>query len=835
MAKALCANHALLAAGIGLMALLAAMAAWGGEQPVPEAPVLIRADIFAREGADILYAIGNVHLERGGAVVTCDAAILWTADGEAYLEGHVLYRTGRSVIEAERAYVRWRSVKDAATGRERTTIDRGFLFNAVIHWSERPDRIAWHIRAEEVLQTDVARFLARGGLVMSPCHFHEPHTFFRAKEVELVTDEHMIARHITYHARGVSLPPLWVFPLYWPELYIPLGWEWPDVNIQVGSSGRFGFFFRSEVTYELPERLFGFLKAEVGVRLDYFSRRGFGYGASFAYRSADKPVETVLGRDLVRGRLEAYHLPSDSGEDFREFELGRTNRYRVKVFHSQDIPEGFEFDFEYQRYSDAGFRQEFFREDYEREKPMENRGYLKYSSGPFAGYLHVRWRDQKWLDATEYLPQIGFNVFSYPIIGNLLYTGHFELARIRRRLSVLRLRPGQLVTDPAYEAVRRRWNFFFDGDPDYPIMPLESTPQEFMSDGRRLWRFNTYHQLSYPFDVGIFHLEPFAAYRGTYYSETLDGGSGWRSIFLYGARVNTQFWRSWDDVRITHPWLDINGVRHVIVPEIRFLSIERPSITADELILTDDTDFYQPPRDPGYAFPARPYRPYDTQALAFGDIDSIVPVRLVHFSLRNRWQTRRQGRPVDFLEITPRITYYLKGDRDNFGRSRGDWSIDTRFSPVHGVYAFLDFGRKVCGTPGAQDGREVTFINSGLIIQVSDRWSLALSQRHEEDFANVYAAALVYQINPKWRIDVQYEANSERGGSNQFALRLTRDMHDWIIQFVFQNDTGGLQNLVAVNIQPKGRREIVSGLQYTRDLRSGLDAHHRESYQHFDQ
>lgn len=809
--------------------------AHSGQLPVPEAPVLIRADLFAREGANILYAIGNVHLERGGAVITCDAAILWTAEREAYLEGHVLYRTGKSVVEAERAYVRWTSVKDEATGREKTTVDRSFLFNAVVHWSERPDRITWHIRAEEVLQTDVRRFLARGSLVMSPCQFHEPHTFFRATEVELVTDERLIAQNITYHARGVSLPPLWVFPIYWPKLYIPLGWEWPQIRLEVGRSSRFGFYLRSEVLYQLPERLFGSLEAEVGVRLDYFSKRGFAYGGSFEYRSADKPPpDTVLGRDLVRGRIEAYHLPDDRGEDAKEFQLGTTNRYRIKAFHSQDFPSGLELDLEYQRYSDAGFRQEFFREDYEREKPMENRGYLKYASGPFAGYLHLRFRNAKWLDSTEYLPQIGFNIFSYPLVGNLLYTGHFELAHIRRRLSVLRLDPGQLPTDPVYEAIRRHWNFFFDGDPDYPIMPLESTPQEYMSDRRRLWRFNTYHQLAYPFDAGPFHFEPFAAYRGTYYSDTLDGGSAWRSILIYGLRANTQFWRAWDDVRVNHPWLQINGVRHVIVPEIRFLTIQKPSVTTDELILTDDTDFYQPPRDPRYAFPARPYRPYDTYALAFGDIDAIVPVSLVNLSLRNRWQTRREGRPVDFLEITPRVTYYFKGDRDNFGKSRGDWSIDTRFSPVHGVYAFLDFGRKVCGTPGEHDAKEVTYINSGVAIQVSDRWSLALSQRHEGSYADVYAASLVYQVNPKWRIDLNYEANTERGGSNNFGIRITRDMHDWLVQFVFQNDTSGLQNLIGVNIQPKGRRELVSGLQYTRDLRAGLDAHYRESYQHYD-
>ncbi len=835
------AERATRAAWAAMLLLAAGGALAGAPGPasplpaLPQAPILVRADIFAREGADILYAIGNVHIERGEAVITCDAAIVWTSDKEAYLEGHILYRTGKSVVEAERAFVRWSTVKDPVTGKEKDVADKGFLFNANVRWSERPDRITWHIRAEEVLQTDVRRFLARGALELSPCQFHEPHTFFRASEVELLSDEYIIATDLTYHVRGVSLPPIWVFPIYWPKLYIPLGWEFPQIKISAGSSSRFGFFIRTEMIYENPERLFGVLRNEIGVNLDYFSKRGFAYGMSFDYHSESRrDPDTILGRDLIRGRLEAYAVPHDRGEDFNEFDLGTTNRYRVKAYHSQDFPSGLELDVEYQRYSDAGFRQEYFPRDYESEKPIENRVYLKYPFGPAAAYFHARWSPGKWVDTTEYLPQVGFNVFSYPILGGkVLYTGHFELANIHRKLSVLRLKPGQLPTDPDYEEIRRRWDFFFDGDPDYPINPLESTPQEYLSDDRRLWRFNTYHQLAFPFDLSIFHFEPYAAWRGTYYSDTLDGGSGFRNMFIYGARVNTQFWRTWQNVRIERPWLDIHGVRHVITPELRFLTIEKPSLSVDKLILTDDTDFYQPPRDPGNAFPARPYRPWDPYALAFGDVDAIVPVRLINFALRNRWQTLREGRPADFLEITPNVTYYFDGDRDNWGRSLGDARIDTRISPIHGVYGFMDFGRKVCGDED-NEPHDVTFANSGVAIEVSDRWAFVFSQRYEKDYATLWAFRFLYNISPKWRFDVQYETNSERGATSNVGFRLTRDMHDWIVEFVFQNDSAGLQNLIGISLQPKSSRELISGLEYSRDLRAGLDAYYRESYLPYD-
>ena len=816
-----------------VLALAAAVAA-GGAAPAPELPpVLLRADLFAQEGTNILYAIGNVRLQRGDVAITSDAAVIWTADREAYLEGHVLYRTGKSVMECERAYVHWIETKDPKTEKGQTTVDRGFFFRAGVRWNERPDKVAWYVRAEEVLQTEVRHFIARGGVMLSPCQFHEPHTFFRADEVELVADEKLIATNISYHVRGVSLPAIWVPPLYWPKLYVPLGWQWPEVNIDAGRSSRFGTYIRTEVIYPIPEKLFGVLDSHVGVRLDYFSKRGFAYGGSFRYELDQPRPEGVLGRDLLRGELSGYRVPDDGGEDRPDrydIGLGTTDRWRAKFFHSQDLPEGLEFDFEYQHYSDAGFRQEYFEREYYDAKPIESRAYLKWSRGPLAAYLHYRWREDEWLDTTEYRPQMGFNVFSYPLWGNLLYTGHVEFANIRRLLSELRLKPGQSPSDPAHVALRRRYNFYFD--------PLESSLQEDLSDGRSFWRFNTYHQLSYPFHLGIFDIEPFVGARFTHYGETLDGGSDSRTMFVYGARLATQFWRSWDNVKADRfgpiP-LQVDGLRHIITPELRFLSIEKPSLTLDKLILTDDTDFNQPIGNFGYDVAPRPYHPYDPVGLAFGDADAIVPVRLVNLALRNRWQTRREGKIVDLIELDANIDYYLKDKRDNFDHRWSDFRLDFRFHPIEGVTFFSDFEYCLNRDYYNADKNEFSVFNTGLHIAVSKRWELVLSQRYEANESNAFGVRLLYQVNDKWRFDIQYEHDTmDKEASNDVAFLLRRDLHDWIAEFVFENDNGGFNRLIGFRLRPKMKRELISGLEYRRDLRAGMDAYQRESYQQFD-
>lgn len=800
--------------------------------------MFIRADLFAREEPNILYAIGNVRLQRANVLITADAAVVWVSDREAYLEGNVIYRTDKSSIRAQRAYVHWITTRDAETGKEREAIDRGFLFRADVHWNERPDAIAWHIRAEEVLQMDLKHFKARGGVVLAPCSFAEPHAFFRASEVELISDERLIVKDVGYYVRGVSLPPLWVPPVYWPRLSIPLGWRWPEVRFDFGTSRRYGTYLLSEVVYKLPS---GFisprLDTEVGVRLDYYSERGPAYGGLFRYELEGRP-RGVLGRRPLWGELSGYRLKADDGRDQDEFELGTRDRWRVKFVHSQDLPEGLEFDIEFQRYSDAGFRYEYFEDEYEREKPIENRIYLKYARGPFALYAHYKWRENDWLDVTEYQPQVGANVFSFPLWGPLLYTGHVEIARVRRRLSELRLAPGQSPTDPAYLARRRRWNYYYLADESLreDWFPLESTMQEWLSDDRRFWRFDTYHQLSAPFSLAIFELEPFVGTRQTWYEETLMDTSGrWRGMFVYGGRISTQLWRSWNDARVAHPLLELDGIRHIITPEVRFLSIERPTVAPSALMMTDGPDFLQPITSYGFPWPWRPYHPYDTVGLAFGDVDAVGPSRVVNLALRNRWQTRREGRIVNFLELDASVDFYPREDRDNFGTSWSDFELETRFSPVTGLKFYNDFLYRF--SDPLKTGIGNVDMTTGLLIATRAKWQLLLTHRYLAELSNRFGAELIYHLSRKWRVGVRVERETKDNGefqdTDELEVRLTRDLHDWIAEFVFETGRGGLRDLVGFRLRPKGRRELVHGLVYTRALGYGLDAQH-EVFPNFD-
>ena len=839
--------------------LVLAAAACAGAGEAPEAGTKLQADLFAREGPDILYAIGHVRLERGGNLITADGAVVWTRDQEAYLEGNVVYRLGESVLQAENVYVHWTTAKDPKTGKAETTIDRGFLVRANVLWHERPDRLPWHVRADEVVQTDLKRFMARRNVVMSTCDCYQPHTYFRASEVVLVANEKIIAKNLSYHVQGVALPPdaqgWWVPPMYWPKLYVPLGWNWPEMTFDAGTSSRFGTYVKTQVLYELPETLVPWVQAKAGGRLDYFGKRGVGFGGILEYER----------EDLVRGRLDYYRVPHDDGKDRRDFELGKTERQRIKFFHSQDVPEGWEFDVEFQRWSDAGFRQEYFEREFLDDKPIENRLYLKYADGPLAGYAHYRWQEDKWLDSTEYLPQIGLNVFSYPIWRNLIYTGHIEVANVRRRLSDLRLPPDPTLAEiAAADAVALRRDFIHD--------PLESTQQEFDSDGRRFWRFNTYHELAMPFDVSIFDIEPFVGTRQTYYQETLNDDHGaWRGMFVYGVRASTQFSKTWDNVesdglrlfgaRILP--LEVHGLRHIITPEVRLMAVEDSGLNPDDLILTDDDGTIQPAADAGFSgfrrvltgtgrqlSRSRLYHGYDTTGLAFGDVNDVYPFRVLNFGLRNRWQTHRGGRIVDLVDVDADVDVFLGDKEVNNGDTCSAFRLDFRFHPIEGISFFCDFDYNIGGndylrrrTNGTIPTIDDTFewrddsmraFNAGLQIATSKRWQLFLSQRYEAGEAHELGFAFTYFISEKWRVTAQYEFDTRGSDPVELGLRISRDMHDWIVDLIIEDDRQSREKMVGISLQPKLRRELVSKLFYTRELSASFDAQRNESVQHYD-
>ena len=80
-----------------------------------------------------------------------------------------------------------------------------------------------------------------------------------------------------------------------------------------------------------------------------------------------------------------------------------------------------------------------------------------------------------------------------------------------------------------------------------------------------------------------FRFAPYAVGRYTAYSESPDGGAENRLLAGVGARMSTQFYKTYDDVRST--LFDLNRVRHIVEPQLNLFASAQTT-DRDDLYVT---------------------------------------------------------------------------------------------------------------------------------------------------------------------------------------------------------------------------------------------------------
>jgi len=566
------------------------------------------------------------------------------------------------------------------------------------------------------------------------CDYAVPHNYLKARRVVIKKNNDVIATGITYYVRGVPMP------FYLPAMYVPGGR--PNISARAGSSSSLGYFGTLDLRVDLP---IGFDAAAL-LRLGYYSKRGMGYGLGLDYKT---PL-------IYRGEAEFYTVPRDRGEDVEGQPLGTTRRYRAQWFHSMDSPEGWELDLELQKYSDAGFQKEFFESDYYNAKTPETRIYAKRSSGNWAGYIEGKFRLNDYLDETERLPVGGLHGFSQPLGAGFLWTSDTQFGFLRRELSDIRLRPDD--TAASFAERRRELDAFQD------LPPI--TADELLSADRTVFRFDTIHEISRPFALNRLKVEPFVGVRETFYDTRLESERDvWRNQLFYGTRVSTSFYNMYD---VDSDFLNIHGLRHVITPDILYVAkTDTWGANSDELIQLDERDGI---------------RQEDKLALR----------------LRNQFQTRRNGKVVDLLDLDLETDLYPHSDRDNNNESFSNLRVDARLRPADGLELFTiaeyDFRGK---------DRGLDFLGFGARAQLSRRWYARAAQTYERDLDHIGSYAVGYQLTEKWGVSFGYDRDWRSSRSLRERIELTRDFHEFNLSVMVENDERDHDQTVSVNLMPK--------------------------------
>ncbi len=743
-------------------------------------------------------------------------------------EGAILIDTRVPVSEAERIYINWAT-------------ETAYVVKPVFRFSRAEQDFNWTVTAPSA--EGIATYLVpvrdkdgkftgkyerrRHYAIKNPtftaCTFKEPHTSVTATHAEYIDGDYMTMHNVLLNAGDIPI-------FYLPYVLADLEYEWPWVRFAFGSSSRLGTFGSVKARFEAASGV------RISPRVEYFSKRGLALGLEADYE---------FGHDAeIRGALNVFWVPKDKGEDDladtsreksgwpevwtpavaavlgplpSDLPLEEDRRYRIHFVHQQEYPKGVEFDLEIHKFSDAGVYREYFEKEFKTAKPPETRALLKYGRDNWAAFVHVKTRINDFLDETEYMPQIGFNVIAQPIGAGFLFSSDTELARVRARFANTRARAGMSDVDMIRKQLREN---------EYSL-PAALTLRENDTDGLWSWRFDTINIISRPFEIGVFDIEPYIGWRGTWYQHGIhptrgsyadavapvppagpippevaalptSTGSRFRNQFLAGARVATQFHRTYDvsdrpALRGLFPY----GQRHIITPEITWVYESPPNVKPKHL----------PQHDA---------------------VTEEIGLHRINFALRNRWQTRwapeiqrdpraplggewyrrklaaklaEESEPVDVIDWDVDIDYFVNPSRDNVhprGRRVRRFSnlrSDLAFRPSKNLSFFFD-------TELALEGMELEVLSAGVGYRPSPDLEISLSHSYHFHDESVLRLAVDWEVNPKWHVRFDVQQDFSGGGAWDRLIEITRRFHEWEITLGFEHDRGKKENVGIVHIAP---------------------------------
>ncbi len=639
---------------------------------------------------------------------------------EVYAEGTVLYSHGEEWIRAESLFL------DLAN-------HRGIVIDAVASFpfKGRDADVDLVVKADELRILAEDRVQARG-VSTTTCSFGHPHFHLASSQLEIVREPPGVQdpgtpqerRVENYHleAEGNVLHA-GAFPVLWlPDFVGDTAQRRPFSyveDVRLSRSRRFGYEFGVTIGDDIEDgegRRWG----HWSVPLDWYSKRGPGAGVDLVYGGADRGY-----RGTLRTRYQRDH-----GDDRFFGEPGTKNRGRISLTHRHLLPWEVQLDLELSLFSDRGYYPTWFEDQDKGEKPPENLIYLKkaFFNSYLTGLYTTRFND--WETVVEYQPELEYDLVYEPLFdlfGRPLYLG-----------STLRFSHNRLEVDEDLDVA-----------------------------ARGTWRADADSLLEYPFPVGPLTLTPFAGLRYTWYEEDLfERRDEDRIGFTHGATLAMQAWRVWD---ASGGLFDLDGLRHVVYPEITFRNTIGVELEPDELVQYDQVD-------------------------AFDDVQA------VELRARNLLQTVRQrdtGPAIEnIVDLDARTAYFPNAGRDHGGDPWSDLELDL-------IVRFSDALQMAADAELDWYGKGLEVANYAVGYVPSRAFQAFAGVRHFADTYDAVFAQANWRIEEKWMVTVEssYDFKEDRGIDHRFVL--TRFAHDWVLQAGFRADVGENDYSFTISVEPR--------------------------------
>ncbi|WP_146580415.1 LPS-assembly protein LptD [Neorhodopirellula pilleata] len=753
--------------------------------------VLVRdVSVLSPDGQTM--ALGTVSLSADRIVawlpplgnVLSGATDLSAAEGEMYLEGDIVFRQGDRIIYAEAMYYN-------------ATREVGIVLDAEAITTIPTYQGTVRVKAEQMRQVARGQYLASNAAVTSS-RIGVPRYWLQSNQLQLtqrpVAKQDPISGLVyqdtePYVSSGGNFVYLAGVPvLYWPRFTTPL--RKPTFYL-TGADIKNDDIFGTQVLLEWDLfQLLGLTNPPAGVEsillTDYLSERGPAIGTRTTYS-----LPSLFGYPgPVNGTYDSY-LIDDSGLDVlgngrRGLTPEEDIRGRTTLRHRHYLPNDWEFIAEIGYLSDRNFLEQFFEEEWDRDKDRTTGLRLRKYAGSQLYDLNLNVQINDFFQETERLPTLEHYALGGAPLGNLFtWSMHNEVG-------YQRLNPADKPIDPVIAAT------------------TATLPGEVPAEGIVT---RTRQEISMPLQTGPVKVVPFAIGEAAHYGEDINGDSLTRLWGGGGVRANLPLSRI--DPMIQSSLLNIRGLAHKI------------DLSAEYFYADSDTSYeqlpYYDPLDDNAQEEFRRFFIFDTfggnlpdrfdprsyayrqgiQRLVTSPSDTIVDdLQQVRLGMKHRFQTKR-GLPgleriVDLFRFDLETILFPEADRDNFAETLGPTVFDAQYNLgdrvtllSDGYFDFFDDGLRS--------------ISAGLRTSrpgVGDLYVGLLSLEGPIS-STVLRTSVDHRLNEKWIISAGNTYDFGEAGNVGQTFGLTRIGESFLVQIGARVDGGRDNTSFGFMIEPR--------------------------------
>jgi lipopolysaccharide export system protein LptA len=758
--------------------------------------------------AVLFTPLGNLReLDAGNKYTKVEDAIV-----AAYLEGDVriVHTPGGKApdqrLTANRVYYDFET-------------DRAILTDAVIQSVEPQRNIPIIVRARTVRQLSLGEYRAEK-VKLTQSSFHTPSYAIGMRQAyirQVDTGDPRYGTLVDFVGRGTTLDLFGTSAFYWPVISGSFTERGGALrNIELEQSKKFGTGLKTDWgLFELMGRLPP-PDVDSTLSLDYFHERGPAagldgrYGGGFVTEQTRQPW-------TFNGKWQAYVVNDHGLDDIArkriDVEPDQNIRYRLNWEHQHFFPDNWQVQLTGAVISDAAFQEEWFRSDFERQRPLDTALYIKHQdqSEAYTFLYSVQPNDivtaatlvQEQTEV-ERVPEISYHrigevvgddgptFFSDNSVGGYRFQGSNAPVYVPIPEGIV------LTDDQETELVRRRQGFRATDSPGLPSYGRTGTPT------RVTYRGDFRQELDYPVSLGQFRFVPYVVGRYTWYSQSPDPGESSNDRLFAGAgvRVTTAFWRV-DDTAQSDLW-DIHRLRHVVEPEVNVFTSAQS--TGREHLLEYDEP-----------------------------IDEVNDISALQLALRQRWQTKRGGagrwRSVDFLTLNLEANFFTNAPLDDqlapvafrglYFNSLPEASVPRNSVNADLVWRMSDTTAVLADAQYSLDENILATASIGLAASRGDRLSYFVGVRYIDsgvfapqtaagtfdprDLHSVVATvAFNYELTPKYTLAGRqsFDFGERERVLTQYSL--IRHFDRWYASITLRTDYIGEDSGVFFNVWPEG-------------------------------